>query len=79
MGSERLSENHMICPTSVSSIKDVKPAESKLPRHLNIVFDSNDGIADSIVEFDTHESAQDWRRELLGAFRPSETRYLRVI
>lgn len=50
-----------------SSVKDVKPAESKYPRHLNIVFDSNDGIVDSIVEFDTDESAQDWRRELLGA------------
>jgi sterol 3beta-glucosyltransferase len=60
---------------SVSSIKDVKPAESKHPRHLNIIFDSNDGIVESIVEFDTDESAQDWRRELLGAFHPSEVMY----
>jgi hypothetical protein len=70
-------ESHnLLYPTSVSSIKDVKPVESKQPRHLNIVFDSNDGIVDSTVEFDTDESAQDWRRELLGAFlsRPSHPR-----
>lgn len=64
----------MIYPSSVSSIKDVKPAESKYPRHLNIIFDSNVGIVDSSVEFDTDESAQAWRRELLGAFRPSKTK-----
>ena len=65
-------ENHIIYrdPTSVSSIKDVKPAESKHPRNLNIIFDSNDGIVDSTVEFDTDESAQDWRRELLGTSHP---------
>ena len=68
-------ENHIIYPTStpVSSIKNVKPAESKHPRHIDIVFDSNDGTVDSLVEFDTDESAQDWRRELLGAFRPPST------
>jgi hypothetical protein len=60
--------------TSVSSIKDVKPAESKHPRYLDIVFDSNDGIVVSTVEFDTDESAQDWRRELLGACRPKTRR-----
>ena len=66
----RRRENHIIYPSSVSSIKDVRPAEPKLPRHINMVFDSNDGIVDGIVEFDTVESAQDWRRELLGAFVP---------
>src|SRR6266403_3351617 len=77
MSSER--ESHDIFTlryvTSVSSIKDVKPAESKHPKHLNLIFDSNDGIVESIVEFYTDESAQDWRRELLGAFRPSKTRH----
>lgn len=71
---ETRSHNLPYVSTSVSSIKDVKPAESEHPRHLDIVFDSNDGIVDSIVEFDTDESAQDWRRELLGAF-PPETRH----
>jgi sterol 3beta-glucosyltransferase len=50
-----------------SSVKIVKPVESKNPRHLNTVFESSPGIVESIVEFDTDESAQDWRRELLGA------------
>ncbi len=54
-------------------------AESKRPRHINITFDSNDGIIDSTVEFDTDESAQDWRRELLGAFRPSKARHPRDV
>ena len=44
-----------------------------------MVFDSNDGIVDGIVEFDTVESAQDWRRELLGAFRPCHPHYIPTI
>lgn len=54
----------------VSSVRDIKPVDSRRPRHLNITFESNTGTAESIIEFDTDESAQDWRRELLGAFRP---------
>jgi len=54
----------------VSSIKDINPVESKRPRHLIIIFESNTGTVEATVEFDTDESAQDWRRELLGAFRP---------
>jgi hypothetical protein len=50
----------------VSAIKDVKPVDSKRPRHLDVVFESNIGITESTVEFDTDESAQEWRRELLG-------------
>jgi hypothetical protein len=76
MSSARESHN-LPYVTSVSSIKELKPAESKHPRHVHIVFDSNDGVVVSIVEFDTDESAQDWRRELLGAFRPSKTRHPR--
>ena len=54
----------------MSSIKDIKPVESKRPRHLIIIFESITGSAEATVEFDTEESAQDWRRELLGAFLP---------
>jgi sterol 3beta-glucosyltransferase len=54
----------------VASIKDIKPVESKRPRHLIIIFEANTGTVEATVEFDTDESAQDWRRELLGAFRP---------
>jgi sterol 3beta-glucosyltransferase len=65
-----LHENYITYPATVSSIKNIKPLESKNPRRLNIVFEANTGIVESIVEFDTDESAQDWRRELLGAFCP---------
>jgi len=46
--------------------------DSRRPRHLTITFESSTGTAESIIEFDTDESAQDWRRELLGAFRPCQ-------
>ena len=65
-----MNENYIIYAEPVSSIKTIKPVEVKSPRHLNIVYESTSGVVDSIVEFDTDESAQDWRRELLGAFRP---------
>ncbi|KAI0250754.1 hypothetical protein BJV78DRAFT_1127517 [Lactifluus subvellereus] len=51
----------------LSAVKDVKPVESKRPRHLTIIFESNIGTTESTVEFDTDESAREWRRELLGA------------
>ncbi|KAI0304369.1 hypothetical protein B0F90DRAFT_1666870 [Multifurca ochricompacta] len=51
----------------LSSIKDIKPVDSKRSRHFALSFDSSTGIVESTVEFDTDESAQDWRRELLGA------------
>lgn len=65
-----MNENYIIYAEPVSSIKTIKPVEVKNPRHLNIVYESTSGVVDSIVEFDTDESAQDWRRELLGAFCP---------
>jgi hypothetical protein len=56
----------------VSSIKDIKPVELKRPRHLIITYESNRGTIESTIEFDTDESAQDWRRELLGASCPCQ-------
>ena len=64
---------------SVSSIRDIKPVDSRRPRHLTITFESNTGTAESTIEFDTDESAQDWRRELLGAFRPCQRQSIPVI
>ncbi|KAH9042076.1 UDP-Glycosyltransferase/glycogen phosphorylase [Lactarius pseudohatsudake] len=50
----------------LSSVKDVSQVESK-PRHITTLYESAQGIVDSTVEFDTDESACDWKRELLGA------------
>ncbi|KAH9049860.1 glycosyltransferase family 1 protein [Lactarius hengduanensis] len=50
----------------LSSVKDVSQVESK-PRHITTLYESAQGTVDSTVEFDTDESACDWKRELLGA------------
>ncbi|KAH9179294.1 glycosyltransferase family 1 protein [Lactarius sanguifluus] len=50
----------------LSSVKDVNQVESK-PRHITTLYESAQGTVDSTVEFDTDESACDWKRELLGA------------
>ena len=52
---------------SVSSVKDVIQTERR-PRYINILYDSAQGTVESKVEFDTEESACDWKRELLGEF-----------
>jgi hypothetical protein len=54
----------------VSSVKDVKSVDSERPRHLTVIFEASTGTVESTIEFDTDESAHDWRRELLGASRP---------
>ncbi|KAF8270838.1 hypothetical protein EI94DRAFT_1569918 [Lactarius quietus] len=51
----------------LSSIKDVNREESRRPRHIIILYETAQGTVDTTVEFDTDESARDWRRELLGA------------
>jgi sterol 3beta-glucosyltransferase len=50
----------------LSSVKDVN-VESRRPRHITILYESHEGTVDTTVEFDTDESAGDWKRELLGA------------
>ena len=52
---------------SVSSVKDVNQVKSR-PRHITILYESAQGTVESTVEFDTDESACDWKRELLGEF-----------
>ncbi|KAI9465440.1 glycosyltransferase family 1 protein [Lactarius psammicola] len=50
----------------LSSVKDVNQVKSR-PRHITILYESAQGTVESTVEFDTDESACDWKRELLGA------------
>ncbi|KAI0004465.1 hypothetical protein BJV74DRAFT_807446 [Russula compacta] len=51
----------------LSSIKEINPVESKSPRYITVTYESDTGTVGSNLEFDTNESAQDWKRELLGA------------
>ncbi|KAI0269895.1 hypothetical protein BC834DRAFT_967621 [Gloeopeniophorella convolvens] len=51
----------------LSSIKDIRPPESKRLRYITLTFETSAGAIESITEFDTEESARDWRRELQGA------------
>jgi hypothetical protein len=50
----------------VSAVKDVKPVDWERPRIIGIVYEHIDGPVDVSVEFDTIESARDWRNELRG-------------
>lgn len=47
----------------VSSVKEILPADHKHPRHIEAVFEHD---LDGYAEFDTVESAQQWRKELTG-------------
>jgi len=48
---------------SVSSFKEIKPVDWKRPRHIDVVFESSQGVIESTVEHDTIEAARDWRNE----------------
>ena len=50
----------------MSSVKDVKPVDWERPWLIGIVYEHSDGPVDASVEFDTIESARDWRNELRG-------------
>jgi hypothetical protein len=55
----------------VSSFKEIKPVDWKRPRHIDVVFESSQGIIESTVEHDTIEAARDWRNEFHRmSFRP---------
>ncbi|KAA1469801.1 UDP-Glycosyltransferase/glycogen phosphorylase [Dentipellis sp. KUC8613] len=51
----------------LSSIKEIVPMDTKRPKHARVIFNGLADIADTDVEFDTEESAREWRRELNGA------------
>lgn len=45
----------------------MKPVDWERPRHIGFVYESRNGIMETFVEFDTIESARDWRNEINGA------------
>lgn len=50
----------------LSSIKEIKPVDWERPRRIGLVFEARSGLMETFVEFDTLESARDWRNELNG-------------
>lgn len=44
------------------------PQDPKHERVIHIMFDVAAGFRDGVIEFDTEESARDWRREIEGEF-----------
>lgn len=52
----------------VSSIVQVMPQDPKHEKVIHIMFDAAVGFREGVIEFDTEESARDWRREIEGAF-----------
>ena len=47
-------------------VQGVLPVDPKRPRILRLVLDPIARTANDYAEFDTEESAQDWRREVTG-------------
>ena len=52
--------------SSVAFVQGVQPIDPKRPRILRLVLDPIARTANDYAEFDTEESAQDWRREVTG-------------
>lgn len=52
--------------SSVAFVQTVLPVDPKRPRILRLVLDPAARTANDYAEFDTEESAQDWRREMTG-------------
>ena len=52
--------------TSVAFVQGVLPVDPKRPRILRLILDPVARTANDYAEFDTEESAQDWRREVTG-------------
>jgi sterol 3beta-glucosyltransferase len=53
----------------VAFVQGVLPIDPKRPRILRLVLDPIARTANDYAEFDTEESAQDWRREVTGVWR----------
>lgn len=62
----------------VNSILEVIKEDPKHPRVLVIRLDGKSGVRDCDLEFDTVESAREWRRELQGRSNPYHRVYLSV-
>ncbi|KIO34033.1 glycosyltransferase family 1 protein [Tulasnella calospora MUT 4182] len=51
----------------LSNVKEVKPLDPASPKSVKVVFRTKWGTKNGHVEYDTHESAASWRRELTTA------------
>lgn len=66
----------------MSSIKDVLPEDPENPTYVKIHSSEPQEFGGGFAEFDTEESAREWRRELIGmskAFRVSLTLLMHVL
>lgn len=50
----------------VPLIQEVLPADPKRPRYMRFIVQNLSTQRVCVAEFDTEESAQDWRKELRG-------------
>ncbi|KAF9013495.1 glycosyltransferase family 1 protein [Cyathus striatus] len=47
-------------------VRDVVPVDGKHPRYMRLVLDDMSNNENDYIEFDTEESAHDWRKEITG-------------
>lgn len=50
-------------------MKSIDPIDPAHPQSITIVYKTAWGVKSGVVEFDTMESASNWRKELNGAYR----------
>ncbi|KAF8809557.1 glycosyltransferase family 1 protein [Phlegmacium glaucopus] len=56
-----------LCTLLLAFVQTVVPVDPKHPRILRLIIDPAARVVHDYAEFDTEESAQDWRREVTGA------------
>ena len=61
---------------AVSSVLQVFKEDPKHPRLIKAQLDGKSGIKDGFMEFDTIESAREWRRELQGKSESAPRAYI---
>jgi hypothetical protein len=50
----------------VAFVKDVVPLDPQRPRIIKLAVESSVKLATEYAEFDTEESAREWRKEIIG-------------
>lgn len=60
-------KTHPLCTLLLTFINKILPFDPQHPRHLRLKLGPGSDRSVKLVEYDTEESARDWRREISGA------------
>lgn len=63
-----LSIFHSLTPVTVAFVQDIVPLDPQKPRIIKLTVESSLKRVNEYAEFDTEESAREWRRETIGTY-----------